>query len=281
MDKAKIHYYDIGDYLSREDKLNIIKDFGSIARIPWAIIEPNEHGDWINHRNEMFKKFVSLGNKEDKKDKRTFFVPYYSRGLATTRDPWCYNSSLGIVKNTAEAQINFYNEQLDKLSRNEISDVNYNTNKISWTAEVLANIRKGKYYKISGCEYRESLYRPFFRQYLLYYKPLNERQYQIPKLFPTPSHKNLVICVSGIGASKDFSTIITDCIPDLQLQFNGQCFPLYWYEESKQTFQSGGMDNMFAGNDNTSQYERHDGVTDWILSATRKQYGYKVIRDCR
>ena len=103
MDKAKIHYYDIGDYLSREDKLNIIKDFGSIARIPWAIIEPNEHGDWINHRNEMFKKFVSLGNKEDKKDKRTFFVPYYSRGLATTRDPWCYNSSLGIVKNTAEA----------------------------------------------------------------------------------------------------------------------------------------------------------------------------------
>lgn len=85
MNKAKIHYYDIGDYLSREDKLNIIKRFGSIARIPWTIIEPNEHGDWINHRNEMFKKFIPMGNKEDKKNEKTFFVPYYSNGLKTNR----------------------------------------------------------------------------------------------------------------------------------------------------------------------------------------------------
>lgn len=30
-----IHYYDIGDYLSREQKLNIIKDFSSIKNIDW------------------------------------------------------------------------------------------------------------------------------------------------------------------------------------------------------------------------------------------------------
>ena len=44
--KAKIHYYDIGDYLSREDKLRIIHEFGSVERIPWTILQPNEHGDW-------------------------------------------------------------------------------------------------------------------------------------------------------------------------------------------------------------------------------------------
>lgn len=60
MNKAKIYYYDIGDYLSREDKLRIIKQFGSIERIPWTILQPNEHGDWINHRNEMFKLFMPI-----------------------------------------------------------------------------------------------------------------------------------------------------------------------------------------------------------------------------
>ena len=47
MNKAKIYYYDIGDYLSREDKLRIIREFGSVERIPWTILQPNEHGDWM------------------------------------------------------------------------------------------------------------------------------------------------------------------------------------------------------------------------------------------
>ena len=38
MNKVKIHYYDIGDYLSREDKLRIIREFGSVERIPWTIL---------------------------------------------------------------------------------------------------------------------------------------------------------------------------------------------------------------------------------------------------
>lgn len=277
MSKAKIHYYDIGDYLSREDKLRIIKQFGSVENIPWTILEPNEHGDWINHRNEMFKQFIPLGDKDNKKNKQTFFVPYYSNGLKTQRDPWCYNSSINTVKEKAKEQIDFYNEQLAELNAGKRTVVEYNTNKISWTAEVLANIQRKKTYRLSDCKYRESIYRPFFKQYLLYYKPLNERQCQIPKLFPTPNHKNLVICVSGIGASKDFSAIITDSIPDLQLQFNGQCFPLYWYEEEQQTYQTGGMDNLFTSSE--SSYIQRDGITDWILTFARKQYGYKVTKE--
>ena len=272
MSKAKIYYYDIGDYLSREDKLRIIREFGSVERVPWSILQPNEHGDWINHRNEVFKKFIPLGNKDDKKNNRTFFVPYYSNGLKTQRDPWCYNSSLSVVKEKAKEQINFYNDQLDKLGHGEISDVDYDTNKISWTRAVLADIGRNKDYNIFNCEYRESMYRPFFKQWLLYYRPLNEMMYQIPKLFPTPQYKNLVICLSGIGASKDFSAIITDCIPDLQLQFNGQCFPLYWYDSN-----DADIPDLFE--QNADRYVRKDGVTDWIQTIARKQYGYKVTKE--
>ena len=105
---------------------------------------------------------------------------------------------------------------------------------------------------------------------------MNDMTYQLDKLFPTSNHKNLVICVSGIGASKDFSTIITDCIPDLQLQFNGQCFPLYWYDSSDadvaDLFNQGAEKPM-------NRYVRKDGVTDWILNSARKQYGYKVTKE--
>ena len=50
--KAKIFYYDIGDYLDRQTKLNIIQNFHSIEGIErqqkWQIIHPNKDYDWIN-----------------------------------------------------------------------------------------------------------------------------------------------------------------------------------------------------------------------------------------
>jgi predicted helicase len=56
MSKAKIFYHDIGDYLNREEKLAIVKKYKTIANpdIPWKIIEPNEHGDWLGQRNDVF-----------------------------------------------------------------------------------------------------------------------------------------------------------------------------------------------------------------------------------
>lgn len=274
---ARICYRDIGDYLSREEKLNIIRNMGDIGNplMQWIAITPNEHGDWLNKRSEQFKLFTPLGDKDDKKNKKTFFVPYYSIGLKTQRDPWCYNSSLPVVKKSATEQIDFYNEQREKLAKKEIADVDYSTHKISWTVAVLSDIQKNKPYNIQDCQFRESIYRPFFKQHLLYYRSLNERMYQIPKLFPTPNHRNLVICVSGLGVSKDFSTLITDCIPDVQLQFNGQCFPFYWYDDSTADI----ADLFSAQQSDADRYVRRDGVTDWILSTARKQYGSRVTKE--
>lgn len=275
---AQIFYHDIGDYISREEKLRKIKEFGSIGnpQMEWTTITPNEHGDWLNKRSELFGLFTPLGNKDDKKDKKTFFVPYYSNGLKTQRDPWCYNSSLAVVQKSAEEQINFYNAQRQKLANGEIAEVDYSTPHISWTRAVLADAHKGKPYNIADCQYTEASYRPFFKQHLLSYKPLNEMVYQIPKLFPTPQHKNLVICVSGIGVTKEFSCIITDMLPDLELIGKSQCFPLYWYDDS-----TADIATLFSQSGPTAmeRWVRRDGVTDWILSTARKQYGSKVAKE--
>lgn len=91
---AAILYKDIGDYLTREDKLKTIKDFGSMlsASIGLSSIAPNQAGDWINQRDGLFETFIPIGDKEEKSEK-TFFVPFYSRGVATAKDCWCYNFS--------------------------------------------------------------------------------------------------------------------------------------------------------------------------------------------
>ena len=51
---------------------------------------------------------------------------------------------------------------------------------------------------------------------------------------------NLVIVVNH---GRDTSAVITNCLPDVQLQFNGQCFPLYWYENDE------GLGGLFADAD--------------------------------
>ena len=57
---AVIHYHDIGDYLSREEKLKIIDDFGDIAHIDWQLLTPDQHGDWLNKRDSEFDSYIPL-----------------------------------------------------------------------------------------------------------------------------------------------------------------------------------------------------------------------------
>lgn len=284
MNKAKIHYHDIGDYLSREDKLRIIKQFGSVERIPWTILEPNEHGDWINHRNEMFKLFIPIEpEKKFAKGQKSFFE-MYAIGVATNRDAWVYNASQRTLENNMRSMIDFYNRQREayndavKVDKNlSVEDfIDTDDTKISWTRALRNYAKRNILIQYEKEKLNVGLYRPFQKQNIYFATELIESIGLSPKLFPTSTHKNLVICVSGIGASKDFSTIITDCIPDLQLQFNGQCFPLYWYDSSDadvvDLFNQGAEKPM-------DRYVRKDGVTDWILSTARKQYGYKVMKE--
>lgn len=274
MSKAKIHYYDIGDYQSREDKLRIIKQFGSVENIPWTILEPNEHGDWINHRNEMFKDFIPI--EPDKKfnvKAKSFFV-VNSRGNETGRDAWMYNFSSFKVENNIDTLITEYNNNLGKKTINEL---NYDETRISWTSSLINKVLNGISIN-SEHNFSIGLYRPFCKEITYRGTDLIHRIGQMKQFFPNSEHKNLVICVSGLGGNKENSAYISNCIVDLNcLDAGTQCFPLYWYEEEQQTYQTGGMDNMFESPE--SSYIQREGITDWILTAARKQYGYKVTKE--
>ena len=88
--KAQIFYRDIGDYLTREEKLNKIMITRSIHD-EFKIITPNERGDWINQRGELFDSFIPLApDKKFDGAAQSFFVTD-SNGVQTNRDSWAYN----------------------------------------------------------------------------------------------------------------------------------------------------------------------------------------------
>lgn len=275
---ARICYHDIGDYLSREEKLRIIRNMGDISNplMQWASITPDQHGDWFNMRSEQFKLFTPLGDKDDKKNKKTFFVPYYSCGAQTNRDPWVYNYSSSRLYDVCSLMVKNYNHQVSefKLHHDE-SLLSYDETFIKWTSSLLPKLKNGQTASFNKNHLRHAIYRPFCKTYFYFDTFFIHRPYQIPRLFPTSSHRNLVICVSGIGVTKDFSCIITDILPDLELIGKSQCFPLYWYDDSTADI----ADLFSAPQSEMDRYVRRDGVTDWILSTARKQYGSRVTKE--
>lgn len=279
---AKIHYYDIGDYLSREDKLKTIDRFGSIESIQWTIIAPNEHGDWLNKRSELFKLHIPLKpeKKFDTKAKSVFNT--FAIGLASNRDAWVYNFSKQAVARNMSAMIDFYNQQQQAYQQAvkqnpdlSVEDfIDTDPAKISWTVNLKRDVER-KIAHLYKDDIRYSMYRPFSKHWLYYDKPFIERIGISPKLFPTTQHKNLVICVSCISDNNGLSVLLTDCIPDLHSVGDSQCFPLYWYDDSTADI----ADLFSAPRNEEDKYVRRDGITDWILSTARKQYGSKVGKE--
>lgn len=59
-DGCRILYRDVGDYLKREEKLEILREAGSIAGVQeWQEITPDRHDDWIDQRSEAFQEFFA------------------------------------------------------------------------------------------------------------------------------------------------------------------------------------------------------------------------------
>ena len=267
-EQGKIYFHDIGDYLTREQKLEKISEFNSIKGIfqqnAWQEIIPDTFNDWLNQRDTNFTQNIAIGDKTGNEPSVIF--DNYSRGIASARDVWVYNFSKNNLSKNMLSMINFYNEQVDifqsakKRNKNiEVkSIIDFNPQKISWNyTDIKKRIPQGIKLEYEQSSINKSLYRPFTKSYLYFNKELNDAIYQIPKIFPTPTAENKVICVTGLGVTKAFSAIISSVIPDVQLLANGQCFPLYLYEEDKKE---------------QGKYHRTDAITDQGLAYFTEYY---------
>ena len=276
-EKAKIYYYDIGDYLSREEKLSMIKDFKSIEskKMDWQILNPNEEGDWINQRNDKFKDFIPLIDKDNKNNKETFFT-MSSNGVVTSRDSWVYSySKVNLEKNMRET-IDFYNKEVEKILNTRKKDKNRdiegiidtNPKNISWSADLKKRANSYKFDKFNINDIAISLYRPFTKQYLYFNRFWNERYSQQDKF------KSYAIFTNGISSSKEFSVLISNNIINLDCLEKNNCYPLYYIEEDKNKSKS-----LFQTLDGIEKENKKDGISDYIFNLAKEKYSTKVSRE--
>ncbi|WP_372608239.1 type ISP restriction/modification enzyme [Helicobacter pylori] len=246
-----IFYYEVGDYLKREAKLNLLAGFENLESVPFKEITPNDKGDWINQRNDDFEKLIPLKRDKTLKIFDTIF-DINSGGVVSGRDPWVYNFSQKTLKQSVQTCIDTYNADLkrfnevfreafkqrakgvksDKLHK-QLNDREITTDKtkISWTRSLKNHLIKNKNLQESHEKcIRLSLYRPFNKQWLYFDKNLNEEQSQLPKIFPDKSAQNVVINTSSM-ASRNFSCLIANEITDSQTMANNQAYSLYYYDD--------------------------------------------------
>lgn len=282
---GQIHFHDIGDYLSREEKLEKIERFGSVAGIEhWQQIMPDEHGDWLKQRDDSFNQFIVLGDKGEKSALALF--ENYSNGVKTQRDAWAFNSSKTKLETNMSKMIGFYNAEverfnaaypeLDAKARQTKVDGFINTDpaRISWTVNLKQDLGKNSSYACETECIARSLYRPFTKQWLYYNRRLNERVYQMLRIFPGAGRDNLAINTTSAGGL--FSVLITDTLPS---KFVGedvaQWLPLYLYEESAKT----AKDELFA-EPVEGGLRRRDAITDAGLAHFQSAYpGEQICKE--
>ncbi|GAA9630319.1 hypothetical protein HpHA96_04920 [Helicobacter pylori] len=272
-----IHYYDIGDYLKREDKLNRLANFTNLDAIKFETITPNDKGDWINQREDGFEKLIPL--KRDKKLQNPSVFDINSGGVASGRDPWVYNFSPNALTQNVQKCMDTYNFDLKRFNAHfreafkqrtkgvksaelykQLNDKEITTDKtkIAWTDGLKNKLIKNKNLQESHKDrIRLAMYRPFNKQWLYWDKDWIHRQRKLPKIFPNKDAQNVVIN-TGVGNGKNFSALVSDFISDNNLILPNQAYPLYYYDD--------------LGN-------RHYAISGYALNLFRKHYGDNSITE--
>ncbi|MGL2476525.1 type ISP restriction/modification enzyme [Helicobacter pylori] len=243
-----IFYYEVEDHLKREAKLHLLAQFENLDLVPFEKITPNDKGDWINQRNDDFEKLIPL--KRDKTLQNDSIFDINSGGVMSGRDPWVYNFSPNALSKSVQNCIDTYNADLKRFNEvfreafkqrtkgiksadryKHLSDQEITTDKtkIAWTRSLKKGFIKNTNLQEKSSEERMrlSLYRPFNKQWLYWDKNLNEEQYQLPKIFPDKSARNVVINTT----IRNFSALVSDAIPDTHFIGDTNAYPLYYYDD--------------------------------------------------
>lgn len=280
---GEIYFHDIGDYLSREEKLEKIANYASMTGITtekaWRNIIPDDHGDWLKQRDDSFSEFMVLGDK--KTDCAKLFANY-SNGIKTNSDAWSYNFSKSNLSEVMNKLVDHYNKDVASYiasgKKGSIeAHLTYNPEAINWHSGLVPKAASGRLGTFEKNKIFPSMYRPFTREWLYYCSMFNQRVAQMPRIFPAPGVVNLVIQTTGVG-SKTFSLTISNALPDLNsMEAGAQCFPLYLYDEEAQEQSSDTPDMFAAPTAETHQLKRRYAITDEGLKHFQDAYTGETI----
>ena len=105
-----LRYVEVGDGLSAGAKIREISERADVSGVPWMPVDPDEHGDWINQRQEGFGLFSPVG---DKHGGEQGIFSTYSRGVESGRDAWVYSHGRRALVRSVGATIENFNASVE------------------------------------------------------------------------------------------------------------------------------------------------------------------------
>ena len=311
---GRIHYHDVGDYKTREEKLALIREAAVDGDVSWATVEPDEHGDWFDKREKSFDLFAPAALGKLKAPAGIFQT--YSLGIATGRDSWAWNYSASKVKGNMSGLIGRLDYEVDRYARvgsgvKPEDFVTYDPTAISWNRNQLDDVRRGRHATYGDLHVVTGMYRPFCKQSVYFCKQLTARTYQQTRLFPLangeraqgPTNKPMLFSkadlavtgeVKGKGAAMTYQQTPGRCLENLAILVTGNSstfFSTYMtnlvpdlncMKAGSQCFplywyeENEAAGGLF-GNEVSGGYTRHDAITDQALEVFRKAYPHAFV----
>ena len=282
---AVIRHRDIGDYLTREQKLAIVSE-SDLNGDGWLAVEPNEHSDWINQRSDQFLDQRPLSDLPSQPAGKPAIFGLASGGLATSRDLWVYGSSDRKLRRRVKAQVDFYNDQAKVRPKGESWPLRDHT-RFKWDERTERLARRGDEISVEPTGFTESVYRPFFAQRLYMAQGLNYSAYQLPFIFPEPKTRTPSIIVESKlrTAGRVQGVLGTDRVPNAAAVAGAAghsvyVFPRYVYDAQAEN----GKSSIFsaagrADRGSSAIGAPRDNITDQALTAYQSRYGDDVTPD--
>jgi predicted helicase len=287
---AEINIHDIGDYLSREQKLATVARLGSIGGIArsqaWQAVTPDGHGDWLNQRDGSFDAFLAIGDKRDSESTTLFEA--FSSGVKTNRDAWAFNFSRPALEANMERMIAFYNHEVtrfevvyrdSKRSERELAldkFLDADATRISWSGDLKQEVARGTLGAFEVDAVVVSSYRPFASSWLYFDRLFNNRVYRLPRLFPTTMLENAVITINSNWVGTGMLALMSRHIPDLHFNGDAQCFPRYLYDVADEPDEDPPQGELLARQP-AGQLTRRDAITDEGLRHFTDAYANEAI----
>lgn len=277
-----LKYRDIGDYLSRQEKLSILATSGSFNGLDLTRIVPNENGDWLNQRDPQFGRFSPLSADELENPSIPSVFQSQTNGVVTSRDAWVYGESEERLMQKVSRLAATYEEERTRWEREGRPEdiarfVRADPAAISWSRGLRNSLGRGVQVELAPSKVRVASYRPFQKRWLYFDPTLNEVRSRVTEVFPSAEVENLGFYCVGMSSAVPFSVLMLETTPDFHVTgagSGGRFFPRYTYIEQDN------VDNLLdAAADDGQPYRRVDNITDEILTDYQGTYGPDVDKD--
>jgi predicted helicase len=248
---CQIQYISFDDFWPKEQKLQWFTE-NTLQKIPFEHINPSKRNNWINLADNDFETLLPVIDKDVKagKSEKAIFKNF-SRGVATQRDEWVYDLSAKDLETKVKYMIDIYSKTL-------VNPKNKDKHLIKWDRELDKYLVRKIEKDFSKHQINKALYRPYFSQLLYFDKNFNGMTYQWFDIYNPKDSTNKFVVVPGSASPKDFHTLCSSSIIDLNcFPAGGQCLPLYRYTD--------------AG-------ERVENITDWGLEQFCNHYGFRPAK---